>query len=80
MEKRPSVTTKVAEVGGLMSVSVTSISVAELRYGVDVLPEGKRKRLRLASLYAVLDAGIEVRPFDQDAGAVFGWAGALLKG
>lgn len=79
MEQRPSIVARVEKAGGLMSLAVTTITVAELRYGVGAMPEGRRKRARVASLDAVFFAGIEVRPFHQDAAAIFGWAGALLR-
>ena len=79
MEKRPSIVAKIGEVGGVANLSVTTVTVAELRYGVETMPEGAKKRARVASLDAIFFAGMEIRPFDQDAAAVFGWAGALLK-
>lgn len=79
MERRPFVVAKVEKAGGLTNLAVTTITVAELRYGVGAMPEGKRKSARVDSLDAVFFAGIEVLPFNQDAAAMFGWAGALLK-
>ncbi len=79
MEQRPTIVAKIKDVGGPTNLAVTTITVAELRYGVGSMPEGRRRRDRVASLDTVFFEGTEVRPFDQDAAAVFGWAGALLK-
>ncbi len=59
-------------------MAVTAITVAELRYGVEAMPEGRKKRDRLTSVDTILKS-IEVRAFTQDAGAAFGWAAALLE-
>ncbi len=51
------------------SLFLTTVSVAELRYGVERLPEGKRK----SSLWVVLEFtmrrlfGMRILPFDQPA-------------
>lgn len=60
------------------NLSVTAITVAELRYGVEKMPEGRRKQQHLTDLDAILNA-LEVRAFTQDAAAAYGWAGALLE-
>lgn len=78
MEKRPSIVTMAAEAGGVSNLTIATITLAELRYGVELLPESKRKRERLASLDAVLKS-MEVRPFTEDAAKMFGRAGAKLK-
>lgn len=78
MEKRPAIVGKVREAGGLNSLSVAAITVAELRYGVERMPEGRKKRNNSAELYAALDS-VEVLPFTQDAAAACGWAAALLE-
>ena len=78
IEKRPALVAKVAEAGGVNNLSVTAITIAELRYSVETMPEGRRKRKLREDMEAVL-SGLEVRPFDQDAAAAYGWAGMLLK-
>jgi predicted nucleic acid-binding protein len=78
MQRRPAIVAKVAEAGGVNNLAVTAITVAELRYGVEAMPEGRRKQDRLASINTILE-GLEVRAFTQDAGAAFGWAAALLE-
>lgn len=80
MQKRPAIVAKVAQAGGIANFAVTTITIAELRYGIEALPEGRRKRKRVASLDMILEHGPEILPFNEDAAAVFGWAGALLKG
>jgi predicted nucleic acid-binding protein len=78
MQRRPTIVAKVTEAGGVNNLAVTAITVAELRYGVEAMPEGRRKQDRLASINTILE-GLEVRAFTQDAGAAFGWAAALLE-
>lgn len=60
------------------NLAVTAITVAELRYGVEAMPAGRKKEDRLTSIDAILES-LEVRAFTQDAGAAFGWAAALLE-
>lgn len=79
MQKRPAAVSRVEQAGGVDSLSATAITAAELRFGVERLPEGRRKRAHLADLEAVLSR-VEVRPFDEDAAAVYGWAAAKLEG
>lgn len=79
MEKRPAIVAKIAESGGVGNMAVTSITVAELRYGVETMPTGRKKRERVTSLGAVFSNGPEVLSFTEDAGMAYGWAGALLK-
>jgi tRNA(fMet)-specific endonuclease VapC len=74
MQRRPAIVAKVAEAGGVNNLAVTAITVAELRYGVEAMPEGRKKQDRLTSMKS-----LEVRAFTQDAGAAFGWAAALLE-
>lgn len=78
MQRRPAIVAKVTEAGGVNNLAVTAITVAELRYGVEAMPEGRKKRDRLTSVDTILKS-IEVRAFTQDAGAAFGWAAALLE-
>ena len=79
MQKQPVVITKVAEAGGMTNIAVPSVAVAELRYGVEMLPEGRKKRERIASLDTVFDNTLEILPFTEGVAVAFGWAGALLK-
>jgi len=78
IQKRPIIVDKVASAGGLSNLSVAAITAAELRYGVERMPEGRRKVNNLADLFTVLGE-IEIRPFTEDAAAAFGWAAALLE-
>lgn len=78
MEKRPAIVGKVREAGGLSSLSVAAVTVAELRFGVERMPEGRKKRKNSAELYAALDS-MEILPFSEDAAAACGWAAALLE-
>jgi predicted nucleic acid-binding protein len=79
MEKRSTIAAKIAGAGGLRLVAISAITVAELRYGVEALPAGRKRDARLTSLDAFLNSGIEILPFDRDAGSIYGWAGSLLK-
>lgn len=78
IQKRPAIAGKIADAGGLNNLSLAAISAAELRFGVERMPEGRRKRDNLTDLLTVL-SGIEIRPFTEDAAAAFGWAAALLE-
>lgn len=78
IQKRPVIVAKVTSAGGLSNLSVAAITAAELRYGVERMPEGRRKVNNLADLFTVL-GDILVRPFTEDAAAAFGWAAALLE-
>lgn len=79
MEKRSKMVTRVAEAGGVSNLATATITLAELRFGVELLPESRRKKERQASLDAVLKS-MEVRPFTEDAAKMFGWAGSRLRG
>lgn len=78
IQKRPLIVAKVASAGGLSNLSVAAITAAELRYGVERMLESRRKENNLASLFTILE-GLEIRPFNEDAAAAFGWAAALLE-
>lgn len=78
MQKRPAIVAHVARVGGVDNLSLAAIAAAELRHGVERMPEGRRKRGILTDLEAVLSR-VEVRPFTADAAAAYGWAAALLE-
>ena len=70
---------RVREAGGLGLLSVSSITVAELYLGVEVLPEGRRKADLLASLESTLTGGFDIRPLSGAAARAFGRIGAALK-
>jgi predicted nucleic acid-binding protein len=54
-------------------LSTTSITVAELLYGVELLPEGRRKASLLDALVEILEEGFEdrVEPFDVAAARIY---------
>lgn len=66
------------------SLYLTATSLAELNFAVDLLPDGKRKRLLSAALGELLVALFEDRilPFDKEAAIVYGalLTQARLKG
>jgi predicted nucleic acid-binding protein len=70
MERRTSTVARVREVGGPALLSISTISLAELYYGVQTMPEGRRKTRRLDDLRGMLEAGMDVRPFSADAARV----------
>lgn len=78
LRQRPAIVAKIGEAGGIDSLFVTAITVAEQRYGVEVMPDGRKKQQLLANLDVALD-GLDVLPFTQDAAVVFGWAAVLLE-
>ena len=78
IEKRPAIISQVAHAGGVSNLRMTAITVAELRFGVERMTVGKKKRDLLADLEAIIGS-IEVLPFDQDAAAAYGWAAAMLE-
>ena len=55
-----------------LSLYVSSISEAELRYGIEILPEGHRRKLRAAveGLFREDFAG-RILPFDSDAARAY---------
>ncbi|HEV3332194.1 MAG TPA: type II toxin-antitoxin system VapC family toxin [Bryobacteraceae bacterium] len=57
----------------LTSVFTTTITQAELFYGVETLPPGKRRTRLLAALEEILVEGFEARilPFDEEAARQF---------
>ena len=79
MERQPSVVTKVREVGGPGLLSISTITLAELYYGIRIMPEGRKKTKRLDDLDQMLGTGIEVRPFSADAAKTYSEAGATLR-
>ncbi len=79
MERRPSIVAKVREVGGPALLSVSTISLAELDYGIRIMPEGRKKTERLDSLRRLLEVGMDVRLFSTEAAGVYAEFGAILK-
>jgi predicted nucleic acid-binding protein len=79
MRRRPSIVAKVEEAGGLGLLSVSTITLAELAFGIRILPEGRRKTSLLNNLGALLGMRMDVRPFSADAAEVFAEAGATLR-
>ncbi len=56
------------------SVFLSTISESELYYGVELLPDGKRKQLLLAAVTQMLEVEFRDRllPFDSSAAGIFG--------
>jgi predicted nucleic acid-binding protein len=79
MRRRPSVVAKVEEVGGLRLISISTITLAELAFGIRILPAGFRKTGRLAGLEEMLVTDMDVRPFSGEAARVNAEAGATLR-
>lgn len=79
MERRPSIVTRVREVGGPSLLSISTVTLAELSYGIRIMPEGRRKTRRLDDLGRILRAGMDVRPFSADAARVYSEIGATLR-
>lgn len=79
MEGRIAITGKVRDVGGLVLVSISTITLAELRYGLRIMPESRKKARALASLERILDSGVDIRPFTSSAAEVYSGSGATLK-
>ncbi len=79
MEQRPSIVTKVREVGGPGLLSISTITLAELYYGIQIMPEGRKKARLLGSLGEMLRTGMEVRSFSADAAVAYSKAGATLR-
>ncbi len=79
MEQRPSIVSKVREAGGPSLLSISAVTLAELNYGVRIMPEGRRKTDLLDALEKMLATGMDVRPFSAYAAEVYSEAGAVLK-
>ena len=79
MERRTSIVAKVREVGGPSLLSISTITLAELHYGIRIMPEGRKKTKRLDNLKQMLGTGIDVRPFSAAAAEVYSEAGATLR-
>ncbi|MEJ7843063.1 MAG: PIN domain-containing protein [Rubrobacter sp.] len=79
MRQRPPIVAKIEEVGGLELLSVSTVTLAELAFGIRVLPEGRKKSELLSSLERMLGTRMEVRPFSTEAAWIFSEAGATLR-
>lgn len=79
MQRRPSIAAKVKEIGGPGLLSISTITLAELTYGIRIMPEGHRKVRLLESLERMLETGMEMRPFSADAARAYSRAGATLR-
>ena len=79
MRRRPPVLAKVEEIGGLEVLSVTTVTLAELAFGIRILPEGRRKNELLNGLERMLGTLTDLRPFSTDAAGIFSEAGATLR-
>jgi predicted nucleic acid-binding protein len=79
MERRPSIVSRVGEAGGPGLLSISTVTLAELDYGVRIMPEGRRRTGRLDDLEKMLGTGMDVRPFSVDAARVYSEAGATLR-
>lgn len=79
MRQRPSVVAKVEEIGGLRLLSVSTVTLAELAFGIQILPEGRRKNELMNSLERMLGTLTDVRPFSTEAAGIFSEAGATLR-
>ena len=80
MERRPSIVSRVREAGGPGLLSISAVTMAELNYGVRIMPEGRRRTERLDALEKMLGTGMDVRPFSADAARVYSEVGAALRG
>jgi predicted nucleic acid-binding protein len=80
MERRPAVVAKVGEAGGPGLLSISTISLAELTYGIRVMPQGRKRERLFESLERILETDMDVRPFSAYAARVYSEAGATLKG
>lgn len=79
MRRRPPVLAKVEEIGGLEVLSVSTVTLAELAFGIRILPEGRRKNELLNGLERMLGTLTDLRPFSTDAAGIFSEAGATLR-
>ncbi|MDE2668840.1 MAG: type II toxin-antitoxin system VapC family toxin [Chloroflexota bacterium] len=60
---------------------LTAVSEAELRYGVEILPTGRRRATLAASIERTIRQGFAERilPFDSDAAGVYGVIAAARR-
>ncbi|MBA2694182.1 MAG: PIN domain-containing protein [Rubrobacter sp.] len=79
MEDRASIVRRVRDAGGLAFVSISTITLAELRYGLGIMPESRKKAAAVSSLGRILDSDVDTRPFTASAANVYSEAGATLR-
>ncbi|MGH3090696.1 MAG: type II toxin-antitoxin system VapC family toxin [Rubrobacteraceae bacterium] len=79
LEDRAAIIGRVRDAGGLALVAISTITLAELRYGLRIMPESRKKTRSLASLERILDSSVDMRPFTRAAAEVYSGAGAMLK-
>ncbi len=79
MRQRTSVVAKVEAIGGLGLLSVSTVTLAELAFGIRILPEGRRKNELLNDLERMLGTLADVRTFSAEAAGIFSEAGATLR-
>lgn len=79
MRSRPSIVARVNDVGGAGLLSISTITLAELRYGIHIMPEGRRRSSLLKRLEDMLAIGMDIRPFTIAAADVYSEAGATLR-
>ena len=80
MRQRPSIVAKVEEIGGLGVLSVSTVTLAELAFGIRILPEGRKKNELLNDLERMIATlADDVRPFSSEAAGIFSEAGARLR-
>lgn len=70
---------KAEAIGGLDLLSVSSVTLAELAFGIRILPEGRRKNEVLTDLEKMLGILTDVRPFSAEAAGTFSEAGATVR-
>ena len=79
MRRRPSILAKVEGIGGLGVLSISTVTLAELAFGIRILPEGRRKNELLNGLEGMLETLMDVRPFSAEAAGIFSEVGATLR-
>ena len=70
---------KVSNVGGPGLLSIPTIALAEVRYGLEVMADSKKKTRLLTSLSNLLATGIDTRPFSAQAAVVSAEVRAKLE-
>lgn len=80
MEERVAIVGEVREVGGVGLLSISTITLAELRYGLGIMPESRKKAAAVSSFERILASDMDIRPFTVSAAEVYSEAGAMLKG
>lgn len=79
MRRRPSILARIREAGGLGVLSISSITLAELAFGIQILPAGHKKTELSSSFEEMSVAGMGVRPFSAEAARAFSETGAILR-